>query len=170
MKQKEKWNVIDPILSGAFTYDFQLLSFWSKEDLEVAAAIMWEAAGFRVWIRSHFQSHFPSHCTMVPARTKRSTKPSVKCSNSTDHDMNGCICLGHLVTESTCSHVCFKVVTVIKRRIPSFGDVESRGVSRSRYSAAMEERGLCARQARQALLRLEGTLRSSLSLSLSSVI
>ncbi len=87
--------------------------------LEVAAAIMWEAAGTRVWIRSHFQSHFPSHCTMVPARTKRSTKASVKSSNFTDHDMNGCICLWNLVPKCRCSHVFFKGVTMIKRSMPA---------------------------------------------------
>lgn len=78
-------------------------------------SIIWEAAGIRVWIRSHFQSHFPSHYTMASARTKGSTKPSVNSSNFTVHDMNGCICLRNLFTECRCSHVCFKVVTMIKR-------------------------------------------------------
>jgi hypothetical protein len=58
---------------------------------------------------------------MVPARTKRSTKPSEKSSNFHYHDLNGCICLSNLVTDSRFSHVCFKVVTVIKRRMPSLG-------------------------------------------------
>jgi hypothetical protein len=58
VKQKAKWNVIDRILSGAFTYDFQLLSFWSK-DLKLLQLSCGEVAGIRVRSDHTFNPIFP---------------------------------------------------------------------------------------------------------------